>query len=77
MASKKELYLALQISDAEFEEDQNVNNKNSVGFYVSVDKKLQDVLVLSDATKLKIPLKFDDVQHRIQIVAKDLQDNDT
>ena len=32
-------------------------NKSTVGFYLHIGKKLQDVLVLADQSRLKIPIK--------------------
>jgi hypothetical protein len=46
-----------------------------VGFYVHVGKKLLDVLVLSDQSRLKIPVKKNTLE-KIVIVAKNLGENE-
>jgi len=54
-------------------------NKATVGFYFHVGKKLQDVLVLSDQSKLRIPVKKPggtSNSERLVIVAKSLGEDE-
>jgi hypothetical protein len=48
--------LTVTVLDAEFLPEQRVN-KNTEGFYIHLGKKLQDVLVLSDPSILRVALK--------------------
>jgi hypothetical protein len=49
-------------------------NKSTVGFYFHLGKKLLDVLVLSDQTKLKVPLKKG--TEKLVLVAKNLGEDE-
>ena len=49
-------------------------NKSTVGFYVHLGKKLLDVLVLSDNSRLKIPIKKGN--EKLVIVAKNLGEDE-
>jgi hypothetical protein len=50
-------------------------NKSTVGFYFHVGKKLIDVLVLSDQSKLKIPIKKGSLE-KLVLVAKNLGEDE-
>ena len=65
--------LTLSIIDAEFL-DFHVN-KSTVGFYFHIGKKLLDVLVLSDQSKLKIPIKRN-AQEKLVLLAKNLGEDE-
>ncbi len=48
-------------------------NKSTVGFYFHLGKKLLDVLVLQDQSKLKVPVRSNNNnQEKLVIVAKNL-----
>ena len=63
----------LSILDAEFVD--SYVNKQTVGFYVHVGKKLLDVLVLKDQSSLKIPIKKSSLE-KIVIVARNLGEDE-
>ena len=65
--------LNIQILDAEFL-DFHVN-KSTVGFYFHLGKKLLDVLVLSDQSKLRVPVKRG-AQEKLVLVAKNLGEDE-
>lgn len=64
--------MTVQILDAEFMD--STVNKSTVGFYFHLGKKLLDVLVLSDQSKLKIPLKKG--VEKLVLVAKNLGEDE-
>jgi hypothetical protein len=66
--------VTVSILDAQFAPEQAVN-KSTVGFYFHLGKKLQDVLVLSDQSKLRIPVKRGS-DERLVIVAKSLGEDE-
>lgn len=52
-------------------------NKSTVGFYFHIGKKLQDVLVLSDQSKLRVPIrKGAPAEEKLVIVAKSLGEDE-
>jgi len=59
--------------DAEFL-DKYVN-KQTVGFYINVGKKLLDVLVLKDQSRLKVPVKKGSLE-RLVIIARNLGEDE-
>lgn len=59
--------------DAEFL-DFNVN-KSTVGFYFHLGKKLLDVLVLSDESRLQVPIKKGSLE-KLVLVAKNLGEDE-
>jgi len=50
-------------------------NKSTVGFYFHLGKKLLDVLVLSDQSRLKIPIKKN-TPEKLVLVAKNLGEDE-
>ena len=50
-------------------------NKSTVGFYFHIGKKLLDVLVLSDQSKLKIPIKKN-ANEKLVLLAKNLGEDE-
>lgn len=65
----------MQLLDAEFL-DYHVN-KSTVGFYFHLGKKLLDVLVLSDQSRLQIPLKKGaNTNEKLVLVAKNLGEDE-
>ena len=69
----------MQVIDAEFQPDQRVTNKQTVGFYIHLGKKLQDVLVIGQAAQsVRIPIRRGGAasEDRMVLVAKSLGDDD-
>ena len=63
----------IQILDAEFMD--KLVNKQTVGFYIHVGKKLLDVLVLKDQSRLKVPIKKASLE-RLVIIARGLGEDE-
>ena len=69
----------MQVIDAEFQPDQRVTNKQTIGFYIHLGKKLQDVLVIGQAAQsVRIPIRRGGAasEDRMVLVAKSLGDDD-
>jgi hypothetical protein len=65
----------VQILDAEFAPEMRVN-KSTTGFYFHIGKKLADVLVLSDQTKLRVPIRRGVPDEKLTLVAKSLGEDE-
>lgn len=67
--------MTISVLDAEFAPEMNVN-KSTVGFYFHLGKKLADVLVLSDQSRLRVPVKKGAVDEKLTLVAKSLGEDE-
>lgn len=67
-------YIRVRVLDAEFSPELNIN-KQSIGFYFHLGKKLEDVNVLSDQSRVKIPIRKNS-EDKLVIVVKSLGESE-
>jgi hypothetical protein len=68
-------YIRVRVLDAEFPPELQIN-KQSIGFYFHVGKKLEDVNVLSDQSRVKIAVRKNNSEDKLVIVVKSLGESE-